>query len=123
MKRTENVSNFQYGWNLTQADVDIHLGKWRILSNKSGYETLLNTFPQPSMQPIPVEPSKWTLKDFLGAKGSVSIQGHLKGLCTGVRRMTDNILFKDEVRARTCRFAEDNRSVEKMVEKVIGLFE
>ena len=59
----------------------------------------------------------------LGGEGIRLNSGHLKGLGTGVRRMIDNMFFKEEMRAISRRFVADNRSVEKMVEKVVGLFE
>ena len=123
MEQIKNTPNLQYLGEISQDEVNRCLNEGHILVNTSRYEGFSNTFIQAWMRSVPVisltvDPDNILERERIGFRS-----GTFTRLCSGVRALTENKELREEMGARARRFAEDNHSVEKVVEKIIGLFE
>ena len=123
LKEIKCLQNIEFLGELPQNEVNRHLNKSHILVNTSRYEGFSNTFVQAWMRRVPVvsltvDPDNILVRERIGFRS-----GTFTRLCTDVRILIENKTLREEMGIRACRFARANHSAEKMVEKVIGLFD
>ena len=121
MEQIQDVPNLQYLGEVTQDEVNRCLSEGHILVNTSRYEGFSNTFVQAWMRQVPVVSLNADPDHILAQERIGFCSGTFTRLCSDVRVLIENKALREEMGVRARLFAKDNHSVEKMVEKVIGL--
>ncbi len=123
MEQVKNTPNLQYLGEISQDEVNRRLSEGHILVNTSRYEGFSNTFIQAWMRRVPVVSLTVDPDNILVSERVGFCSGTFKNLFSDVKILIQNKTLREEMGARACRFAEDNHSLERMIEKAIGLFE
>jgi glycosyltransferase involved in cell wall biosynthesis len=123
MEQIKNVSKLQYLGEVSQNEANQRLSEGHILVNTSRFEGFSNTFVQAWLRQVPVvsltvDPDNILAKEKLGF-----CSGTFERLCSDVRILTENKAIREEMGIRARCYARKNHGVEKMIEKVSGLFE
>jgi len=123
MEQISVIPNLHYLGEVSQDEVNRRLSEGHILVNTSQYEGFSNTFVQAWMRRVPVvsltvDPDNVLVRQRIGF-----CSGTFAKLCSDIRGLVENKVLRKEMGLRACHFARKNHSLEKMVEKVIGLFE
>jgi len=117
-----HVPNLEFLGEVSQDEVNRRLREGHILVNTSRYEGFSNTFVQAWMRKVPVvslsvDPDNILVRERIGFHSQT-----FKNLCNDVSRLIEDGVLRKKMGIRACRFARENHSVKKMVEKVTELF-
>lgn len=123
MREIDSVPNLTYLGRVPQAQVNRLLCQGHILVNTSQYEGFSNTFVQAWMRQVPVvslhaDPDGVLVREGIGFHSST-----LRRLCQDVQVLIVNKTLREQMGKRAQKYAHENHTVQKMVQRFTMLID
>lgn len=123
MRKINALPNLTYLGRVPQEEVNRRLSDGHILVNTSRYEGFSNTFVQAWMRQVPVislhvDPDNILVREGIGFHSLT-----FEGLCRDVALLIENREVRKEMGKRARKYAYENHTVQKMVQRFTNLIE
>lgn len=122
LEKIETVPNLSYLGQLSQDEVNLHLRNGHILVNTSRYEGFPNTFVQAWLREVPVVSLSCDPDDVLVRKKIGFHSKTFEKLVSDVTLLVENESLRKMMGLEARLYAEENHTIDKMVEKLVKLF-